>query len=91
MLRSSNKRMRITTSVHSVSLQEAEGHLAELIKLADQGEEVVITHKNGTKVRLVIETRAKPNRVAGLNSGKGWISDDFDAPLDDTFLLGDDA
>jgi hypothetical protein len=28
--------------------------------------------------------------VSGLHAGRGWISDDFDAPLPDSFWLGDE-
>lgn len=31
---------------------------------------------------------AVPPRVAGLNRGQIWISEDFDAPLPDEFRLG---
>lgn len=29
-------------------------------------------------------------RVAGLHAGKGWMAEDFDAPLDDKFGVGED-
>jgi hypothetical protein len=29
-------------------------------------------------------------RVAGLHAGKGWMADNFDAPLPDSFWLGED-
>jgi len=31
---------------------------------------------------------AAPPRVAGLNRGQIWVSEDFDAPLPDEFWLG---
>lgn len=37
-----------------VSLQEAEGHLSELIEEAAAGQEVVITSANGPAVRLTL-------------------------------------
>ncbi|CAN5454444.1 hypothetical protein BH24DEI1_BH24DEI1_17250 [soil metagenome] len=30
-------------------------------------------------------------RVAGLHEGQGWVSDDFDAPLPESFWLGNEA
>lgn len=30
-------------------------------------------------------------RVAGLHAGKGWMAEDFDAPLPDSFWLGEDG
>jgi hypothetical protein len=32
---------------------------------------------------------AAPPRVAGLNRGQIWVSEDFDAPLPDEFWLGE--
>lgn len=31
-----------------------------------------------------------PQRVLGLHAGEVWMSDDFDAPLPDSFWLGGD-
>jgi hypothetical protein len=31
------------------------------------------------------------NRVFGMHEGQGWISDDFTAPLPDSFWLGEDV
>ena len=35
-----------------------------------------------TKINMKI-TESKDKRVIGLGEGKGWMSKDFDAPLDD--------
>jgi antitoxin (DNA-binding transcriptional repressor) of toxin-antitoxin stability system len=70
-------------SVHSISLQEAEGHLADLVKLADEGNDVVITRGDGPEIRLVIENNAKKRRIAGLHRGKIHVSETFDEPLGD--------
>lgn len=78
-------------SIHSVSLQEAEGHLADLIKLADQGQSVVITRDDAPEVELVIKASRSSGRIAGLHAGQGWISEDFDEPLGEAFWLGQDA
>ena len=42
-----------TMSTKIVTVQEAEGHLLELIGLVEKGEEVVITHDDQPKVKLV--------------------------------------
>ena len=34
------------------------------------------------------ESETAPPRVAGLNRGQIWVSEDFDAPLADEFWLG---
>lgn len=76
-------------TIHNVSLHEAEGHLAELARLAANGEEVRINLGDGQVMKLVIEKKHQGKRVAGLHQGKGWISDDFDEPLDALFGLQD--
>ena len=77
-------------SIHRVNLQEAEGHLADLFKLVEQGEEVVITRKDGTAIRLVMSEPPRKRRIAGLHRGKVHMNDDFDDYLGDDFWLGGD-
>jgi antitoxin (DNA-binding transcriptional repressor) of toxin-antitoxin stability system len=78
----------IAMTIHNVSLQEAESHLSDLIKLADQGNDVVITNDDGSSVRLVSTHQVKGERVAGLHRGKVHMNDNFDDALDDSFLVG---
>ena len=75
--------------VHNVSLQEAENHLADLIKLAEQGDRVLITRGHGPGIQLVVQSESQPARVEGLHAGQGWISEDFDEPLGNDFWLGE--
>ena len=70
-----------------VTVQEAAGHLLELIDLAEKGEEVVIAHDNQPKVKLVPIGQAPKKRVFGQHRGKIWMSPDFDAPLPEAFWL----
>ncbi len=47
------------------------------------------------KVRQMLSTApatptAASPRVAGLNRGQIWVSEDFDAPLPDAFWLGEE-
>ena len=77
-------------SVHTVNISEAEGHLAELAEMASQGTEVIITMNSGEHLKLVVERDEQSARIAGLHEGKGWISDDFNEPLDELFGLGGD-
>ncbi|MEE8058596.1 MAG: hypothetical protein V3T17_12275 [Pseudomonadales bacterium] len=76
-------------SIHTVNLNEAEGHLAELAELAAQGKDVQVALGNGRVMKLVIESAQKIQRVVGLHEGQGWMSDDFNDPLDSLFGLGD--
>ena len=34
--------------------------------------------------------RQPHHRIAGLHAGQTWVSDDFDAPLTDSFRLGEE-
>jgi antitoxin (DNA-binding transcriptional repressor) of toxin-antitoxin stability system len=76
-----------TMSTKIVSVQEAEGRLLELIGLAEQGEEVVITHDDQPKVKLVPIVEPPQKRVFGQHRGQVWTSPDFDDPLPDDFWL----
>jgi antitoxin (DNA-binding transcriptional repressor) of toxin-antitoxin stability system len=70
-----------------VTVQEAEGHLLELIRLVENGAEVVIAHENQPKVQLVPIGSALKKRLFGQHRGKIWVSPDFDDPLPDDFWL----
>jgi antitoxin (DNA-binding transcriptional repressor) of toxin-antitoxin stability system len=70
-----------------VTVQEAAGHLRELIALAEQGEEVVIAYDDQPKVKLVPIGQTPTKRVFGQHRGKIWMSPDFDAPLPEDFWL----
>ena len=74
-------------STKIVTVQEAEGHLLELIGLVEKGEEVVITHDDQPKVKLVPIVEPPPKRVFGQHRGQVWTSPDFDDPLPDDFWL----
>jgi len=74
-------------STKIVTVQEAEGHLLELIALVEQGEEVVITHDDQLKVKLVPLVEPPKKRVFGQHRDRVWMSPDFDAPLPDAFWL----
>ena len=70
------------TAMCTVSLDDAQSNLAVLIQRALSGEEVAITQALGT-VRLVPVPAAPKRRSPGSATGRVWLSDDFDAPLDD--------
>lgn len=67
------------------SVHEAKTHLSRLLARVEAGEEVIITRAGKPVAKLVaIPTKAK--RVLGEDVGKGWIADDFDAPLPEEIL-----
>jgi prevent-host-death family protein len=69
-----------------VNLYEAKTHLSELVERAAAGEEIVIAKAGQPKAVLVPFRAKKKPRKGGFWRGKGWISDDFDAPLPDDLL-----
>jgi prevent-host-death family protein len=73
----------------TVSIDEAQNKLPDLLAQALAGDEVIITEHGTPVARLVpVLANAKKKRVAGLNRGTIWTSEDFDEPLPDEFWLG---
>jgi prevent-host-death family protein len=71
----------------TVSLGSLELTLAELVETVATGEDVII-EKAGTPVARLVHFSETPRapRVLGVLKGKGYIADDFDAPLPDEIL-----
>jgi prevent-host-death family protein len=68
----------------TVSIQEAQAKLLELIHQLSPGEEVLITENDQPVARLVPATGIKPQRQLGTMRGTVLhMAPDFDAPLDD--------
>lgn len=72
----------------TVDVREAQAQLPELLTLALEGNDVIISEDDKPVARLVPMTRSKQKRVAGLNRGAILMSDDFDEPLPDEFWTG---
>jgi prevent-host-death family protein len=73
----------------TVSVDEAQNKLQDLVADALAGNEVIIT-EHGTPVACLVPVVApsKKKCVAGLNRGTITTSEDFDEPLPDEFWLG---
>ena len=70
-----------------VNIHEAKTHLSRLLQRVADGEEVIIAKAGVPIARLVpIEPKRKKTRPLGMDRGKIWIADDFDAPLPDDLL-----
>jgi prevent-host-death family protein len=68
----------------TVSIQEAQSKLTELIHRLSPGEEVMITENNQPVARLVANAPSKPVRKLGTMKGSVlYMASDFDAPLED--------
>ncbi len=65
----------------TASLHQAQSQLARLVEAALTGEEVIIARSGTPLVRLVPVRSPKQRRQLGLDAGKIFISDDFDAPM----------
>jgi len=76
-----------------VNVLEAKTQLSRLLDRAEAGEDVIIARAGRPVVRLVPITTGALHapRTLGALRGKGWIADDFDAPLDEGFLLAPGA
>lgn len=72
-----------------VNVLEAKTQLSRLLDRAEAGEDVIIARAGRPVVRLVPISGAVLDapRTLGALKGKGWIADDFDAPLSEDFLL----
>ena len=67
-----------------VTIDAAEHHLRELVERAANGDDVVITGPKDVPLARIVSARAPGGkRLAGMAKGEIWMSDDFDAPLDD--------
>jgi prevent-host-death family protein len=67
--------------VKQVNVYEAKTNLSKLLQEAVEGEEIVIARDGVPLVRLVPVMPGNKS-ILGLDPDV-WISDDFDAPLDD--------
>jgi prevent-host-death family protein len=70
---------------NTVNIHEAKTHLSRLLERVAKGEEVVIA-KAGKPVARLIPFARPGKRILGMDAGKVWIADDFDAPLPDDIL-----
>jgi prevent-host-death family protein len=69
-----------------VNIHEAKTHLSRLLQRVAAGEEVTSARAGTPVARLVaVETKNKV-RPLGMDRGRIWIADDFDAPLPDDLL-----
>ena len=64
-----------------VNVHEAKTQLSRLLARVEAGEEVLISRSGRPVARLVSAGRSQARRTPGRDKGKGWIADDFNAPL----------
>lgn len=69
----------------TVNIYQAKTQLSKLVDLAANGSDVVIARNGKPVARLTALDQKKKKRQIGFGAlkGKGWIAEDFDAPLPD--------
>jgi prevent-host-death family protein len=69
-----------------INVHAAKTHLSELLARVEAGEEIVLGRAGHPVARLIpFRPALAPRRFGGWR-GRGWISDDFDAPLPDEIM-----
>lgn len=72
--------------METVNIDEAKTQLSELADLAASGTDVVIARAGKPVARLTSLQNGRPLTGLGALVGKGWIAEDFDAPLPEEIL-----
>jgi prevent-host-death family protein len=75
-----------SATAQTVNIYEAKTKLSKLVDLASSGTDVVIARAGKPVARLTSLNNEKRLTGFGALKGKGWIADDFDAPLPDDLL-----
>jgi antitoxin (DNA-binding transcriptional repressor) of toxin-antitoxin stability system len=76
-------------TIKTIEIDDSQGQFKDILILVRQGVEVILAQDNMPMARLVpISEATSTARVAGLHADAILMSDDFDAPLDDGFWLG---
>jgi prevent-host-death family protein len=69
-----------------VNIHEAKTHLSRLLQRVADGEEVIISRAGVPVARLVAVERRPAVRPLGMDRGRVWVADDFDAALPEDLL-----
>lgn len=75
----------------TVDIEKENTPLKKLVEFVSSGMEVLLTEGKIPVARLVPVSRVAGARVPGLHMGKTWTSNDFDAPIPDSFWLGENG
>ena len=70
--------------MHTITIQEAQAQLADLVHRLSAGEEIVITENDEPVAKLArIDPKKQWPCKAGSAKGKLWMAPDFDEPLEE--------
>ena len=62
-----------------VKVHEAKTHLSRLLQRVEAGEEITIA-RGDTPIARLVPMAIQRKQMQGMDRGKVWISEDFDAP-----------
>jgi len=62
-----------------VNIHQAKTHFSRLLRRVAGGEEITIAHAGVPVARLVPIERSQGKRKVGIDQGKVWMAEDFDA------------
>ncbi len=71
-----------------INLDKVDKQLADLLAIVETTDEILITQNGQPIARLASVSHSKKKRIAGLNRGTIWTSEDFAEPLPDEFWTG---
>ena len=77
----------MSTTLDITRLSEAKDSLKALL---DSTDEIILTDGDVPVARIVPLAKPSRKRLTGLHRGAMKMHDDFDAPLPDSFWLGDE-
>lgn len=64
-----------------VNVHEAKTQLSRLLRKVAEGEEVTISRAGVPVAKLVAAAPPNKKRPMGMDRGRIWVADDFDAPM----------
>lgn len=69
----------------TVNVHQAKTHLSDLLRRAEEGEEIFIA-RSGRPVARLVPVASEARRIFGQDRAVFEVPDDFDAPLPDDVL-----
>ncbi|QTA83616.1 Toxin-antitoxin system, antitoxin component [Desulfonema limicola] len=72
-----------------ITISDLKNRIGDLITFITEGGSVILEKDSKPFARLIPISDKKKKRIAGLNKGEIWTSDDFDDPLPDSFWTGE--
>ena len=72
-----------------VTADDMQSQVPELLSFISEGNDILIEKDKKPFARLTPISGFVKKRIAGLNRGEIWTSEDFDKPLPNQFWLGE--